>query len=661
MKKFVFGLMTVISILLVSSCREGKVTDLQPAPYGVYSEGLIGSVEPQGWIKEFLERQRTGLSGHPEAMCYPYNTCLWDGEIGRERGNHGADWWRYEQTAYYSDGLLRLGYLLDDEEFINKVEKGIHYSLNKISEQGIFGLRWDTGDGTNDDDRYAVWPQAVYFRAIQAYYEATGDESILPVLENHFLGIGEEMFRKERNAINIEGALWTYEHTGNPDLLKHAEAAWQNGDFWIREPERMTEKRLYQHGVTCCEQLKLPLLLYAYTGKKEYLDWATRIERRLEDEDLLPDGIISSSEYLDGKTVNHSHETCDITDYSWTLGYFLMTTGEAKWGDMIEKATFNALPGAIGKDFKTLQYLSSVNQFISTGHSNNNEFMHGRTWMQYRPVHQVECCVGNVHRAMPNYVARMWMMSGPDNLVAAMYGPSKVTFNHSDGGSCTVTEKTEYPFSDDVEFSFRFSRPGSHDMSFSFRMPEWADDLQVELNNEPANFEVTQGGFATIHRNFRTGDSIRIRFVTHIELKDLEGQGSYVERGPLLFTYSIPEECTEDNEEYNYIHGKASANPDFKSWNKVPAAKWNYALCGAKAEKLKVEWTGSSEYPFDEAACRISVPVIEIRDWELDEGVFTPENPARVIPADGAEPTRLDLVPYGTSYLRLTVFPVMKN
>lgn len=117
--------MTVISILLVSSCREGKVTDLQPTPYGVYSEGLIGSVEPQGWIKEFLERQRTGLSGHPEAMCYPYNTCLWDGEIGRERGNHGADWWRYEQTAYYSDGLLRLGYLLDDEEFINKVEKGI--------------------------------------------------------------------------------------------------------------------------------------------------------------------------------------------------------------------------------------------------------------------------------------------------------------------------------------------------------------------------------------------------------------------------------------------------------------------------------------------------------------------------------------------------------
>lgn len=661
MKKLQFCLWTVIAFIFASCSRNTQVTELFPAPYGVYSEGLIGSVEPEGWIREFLERQRSGLSGHPEAMCYPYNTCLWDGEITRERGNHGSDWWRYEQTAYYSDGLLRLGYLLNDRKFIDKIEKGIHYSLNDINEQGIFGLRWGAGDGAEDDDRYVVWPQAVYFRAIQAYYYATGDETVLPVLENHFLGIQADTLRKARNAVNIEGALWTYGQTGNPDLLEHAESAWQNGDLWLRDPVRFTEERLHEHGVTCCEQLKLPLLLYAYTGKEEYLDWATRIEHRLEDEDLLPDGVISSAEYLAGKTVNHSHETCDITDYSWTLGYFLMTTGEARWGDMIEKATFNALPGAIGKDFKTLQYLSSVNQFISTGHSNNNEFMHGRTWMQYRPVHQVECCVGNVHRAMPNYVARMWMMSGPDELVAAMYGPSKVGFNLSDGSRCTVNEKTEYPFSDEITFSFNFSRPGTHDMSFSFRIPEWVDDIRIELNNEPANFEVTEGGFASVHRNFRTGDSIHISFTTPIGIKDLDNQGSYIERGPLLFTYAIPEICTEDLEEYNYIHGKASANPSFKSWNKVPAAKWNYALCNANAEDLRLEWTGSGKYPFDEAACKIAVPVIEIKDWDLDEGVFTPENPDNAVPADGAEITQLELVPYGTSYLRLTVFPVIKN
>ena len=74
-------------------------------------------VRPEGWLLGQLQTQKEGLTGHPEALSYPYNTCLWAGEIPR-MGTHGQDWWRYEQTAYYTDGLLRLGYLLGDDEFI---------------------------------------------------------------------------------------------------------------------------------------------------------------------------------------------------------------------------------------------------------------------------------------------------------------------------------------------------------------------------------------------------------------------------------------------------------------------------------------------------------------------------------------------------------------
>lgn len=651
-------LTAAVCLAVLASCSRPAATDLEPAPYGVYSEGLIGRIHTEGWIREFLDRQSSGLSGHPEAMCYPYNTCLWDGEITRERGKHGSDWWRYEQTAYYSDGLLRLGYLTDNREFIDKVEKGIRYTLAHTDTNGIYGLRWSMEKEDGDEADYVFWPQAVYFRAIQAYYEKTGDDSILPVLENHFLSIPQEYLRRARNAINIEGLLWTYAHTGNPDLLERAVKTWEDGEFWLRDSLRLTEERLYQHGVTCCEQLKLPVLLYTYTGDRRYLDYALAIERRLEDEDLLPDGVISSAEYLCGKAANHSHETCDIADYSWTLGYFLMATGEAKWGDMIERAAFNACPGAVGKDFRTLQYFSSVNQFICTGHSNNNDFCKGRTWMQYRPVHQVECCVGNVHRIMPNYAARMWMMSGKDSPVAALFGPSSTSVVLSDGSECTICEETAYPFSDDIQFVFKFDRPGRHNMTFSFRIPEWADDIVVTRNGAPANFEVSPGGFASIEDSFSSSDTVCLRFVTGIEVKDLEGQGCYVQRGPLLFTYAIPEECSEDFEQYNYIHGKVSGNPEFKPWNKVPAAKWNYALKGVSAEDLKLEWTGSDAYPFDKPACIVRVPVVEVEGWTLDEGVYTPANPTKVTVSPDAPEEHIDLMPYGTSYLRLTVFPV---
>ena len=71
---------------------------------------------------EYLQTQKVGLTGHPEALSYPYTTNLWDGEIPR-MGKHGRDWWRYEQTAYYTDGLIRLGYLINDEAMIEKAKK----------------------------------------------------------------------------------------------------------------------------------------------------------------------------------------------------------------------------------------------------------------------------------------------------------------------------------------------------------------------------------------------------------------------------------------------------------------------------------------------------------------------------------------------------------
>ena len=134
---------------------------------------------------------------------------------------------------------------------------------------------------------------------------------------------------------------------------------------------------MQMHGVTFCEELKLPVLLYAYTGDKRYLDLALNAQRKAERDDVLPDGVPASAEALVGSAnVINSHETCDIADYTWTLGYFLMTTGEAKWADKIEKAVFNACPGTITKDFKALQYFSSVNQVIATGNSNHNDFFH---------------------------------------------------------------------------------------------------------------------------------------------------------------------------------------------------------------------------------------------------------------------------------------------
>ncbi|MCR5409217.1 MAG: lipoprotein, partial [Bacteroidales bacterium] len=162
-----------------------------------WQESSLKDIRPEGWLLEKLEAQKDGLTGHPEALSYPYNTCLWAGEIPR-MGSHGQDWWRYEQTAYYTDGLLRLGYLLDDEEFIGKGEAGIEYTLEHPWENGRLGSKVISN----------TWPFAVFFRAMKAAYDVHPDPSVLEALTRHYNSIPLEQLVRKRDIINIEGMLW---------------------------------------------------------------------------------------------------------------------------------------------------------------------------------------------------------------------------------------------------------------------------------------------------------------------------------------------------------------------------------------------------------------------------------------------------------------------
>ena len=142
-----------------------------------FEDNLIDKVIPNGWLKDFLENQRDGMTGHPESMSYPYDSNLWDGEIVRNTTSYGSDWWRYEQTAYYTDGLLRLSYLLDDAELAAAAEAGIKYTLQNPDSTGR--LPHSTFKSAS------MWPMAVFWRAIKAYYDRTEDENIPKILERH--------------------------------------------------------------------------------------------------------------------------------------------------------------------------------------------------------------------------------------------------------------------------------------------------------------------------------------------------------------------------------------------------------------------------------------------------------------------------------------------
>lgn len=140
------------------------------------------------------------------------------------------------------------------------------------------------------------------------------------------------------------------------------------------------------------------------------------------------------------------------------------------------------------------------------------------------------------------------------------------------------------------------------------------------------------------------------------------GGGMYVERGPILYSFPIPADIQEDTEIYDNLAGKASANPDFKSWSMTPAGKWNYAIDVAALDRLRVNQHSTEGFPFDlgQSPVSIDIPAVGVVGWDLEEGRYTPALPADVT-AEQEQPTLIRLVPYGSTTLRLTTFPVYRR
>ena len=614
----------------------------------VFQEGLIADIKPKGWLLEFLQRQRTGLTGHPEALSYPYNTCLWAGEIPRN-GDYGQDWWRYEQTAYYTDGLLRLGYLLDDEELISKGEQGITYTLAHPQSNGRLGSSVIS----------SLWPQAVFWRAMKAYADVHGNPTTLKTAlrRNYNSMTNADLINGRRHILNLEGLLWYYGISGTRSLLTKAETAYKTGGFEFDKTDSSSDEFIHLHGVTYCEMLKVPLLLYAYTGNEEYLRIAMNAERKLERDHLLPDGVPTSAEYTQGRDIDVAHETCDITDYTWSLGYFLTVTGQAEWADRIERAIFNAAPGAVTANFDAVQYFSSVNQIICTGNSDNNKFKRGSTWMAYRPTHETECCAGNMHRMMPNFASRLWMRGADEAIAAAMYSPSEIDFKVGET-PCHIAEETYYPFSGDI--TFRFSLPEQTHFPFVFRIPGWCEQYQITLNGNPVSTSAYGEGFKVLNRDWNDGDIVTLSLgMTPKVVEAADRQGKYVECGPLLMAYSIPATVTEDTNTYSNMNGKVPGD-GFKCWSMKPNGAFNYAI-NTDDETLELnidEEKLANAYPFDldGTPLSISLPVRTIT-WTVENNRYNPVLPASENVVLSNTRKNINLVPYGAAKLRVTVFP----
>ena len=45
--------------------------------YFKFEQVDVNTIKPKGWLREFLERQMRGLTGHLDEITYPFNSVSW--------------------------------------------------------------------------------------------------------------------------------------------------------------------------------------------------------------------------------------------------------------------------------------------------------------------------------------------------------------------------------------------------------------------------------------------------------------------------------------------------------------------------------------------------------------------------------------------------------
>ena len=285
-----------------------------------------------------------------------------------------------------------------------------------------------------------------------------------------------------------------YRHTGDEKYLKVADACL---DLPMMEQVLGGPKDPLpgRHASTWVDYLMGVYQFGLMTGNERYAKFVLRTIDRISENHLFVTGSMSSHEEFrsgaDGwqlQEASHTEETCCAAIWVACLENVLRGTGDFRYADLIERAAYNAIFASQNPNTGDFCYFVNL-----TG---NNK--------PYDPPPQLgrHCCEGNGLMAIGRLPGLIYGKTA-SGLAVNLYAASEADVEIG-GASVRVAQETAYPYSG-VTIRIDPDRPAR--FASTYRIPSWsATPPAVTVNSESV-----QPG-AAIHREWKTGDQVRIRF-----------------------------------------------------------------------------------------------------------------------------------------------------
>lgn len=622
-----------------------------------------GAVEPKGWVREQLSRQREGLTGHLGEI-----SAWLQKEDNAWLSKNGKGKYGWEELPYWLKGYIELAYIFNDPKMLAECKIWVEGTLASQRPDGDFGPDQRFEDGSRD-----YWANMVMLFCLQSYHEHTNDPRVLELMSKYFryqATVPDEKmltgyWQKMRGGDNIYSIHWLYNRTGDPELLNLAEKIHRRTADW-----RLKDNLPNWHNVNIAQCFREPAQYYLQTKQPGDLQAAYanfhEVRKRYGQ---VPGGMFGGDEncrpgYDDPR---QGVETCGLVEQMLSDQLLFQITADPFWADHCEEVAFNSYPAAVMPDFKSLRYLTAPNMVVSDSKNHAPGIDNAGPFLVMNPF-SCRCCQHNHSHGWPYFNKHAWMATADRGLCAVLYTANEVRAKVADGTEVSIAQETHYPFEDGIRFHITTGKPVAFPLYL--RVPAWCAEPRVAVAGEAA-VPVKGGKFIRIEREWKSGDTLDLTLPMTLRTQIWErNHGSVsVSYGPLTFSLRIGERYDRKSSTETAIGDSGwqkGADPEkWPSFEIHPTTPWNYGLvldANHPEKSFAVErgtWP-ADDYPFtpESAPVRLKAKAKRVPEWSLDRhGLCAVLQDSPVLSNEMEE--TVTLIPMGAARLRISAFPVI--
>ncbi|MHB1020835.1 MAG: beta-L-arabinofuranosidase domain-containing protein [Acidobacteriaceae bacterium] len=220
-------------------------------------------------------------------------------------------------------------------------------------------------------------------------------------------------------------------------------------------------------------------------------------------------------------TKAHFETPCGSYAQTKLSRYLMCFTGDAKYGDGLERVLYNTVLGTKIPDSD-----GDYPYYSNYGAQATKEFYSAK-W---------PCCSGTLVQGVADYAKNIYFHSG-DSLYVNLFLPSEVHWR-----GMKLVQQTRYPAEDTIAMRIESVRP--REFALQVRIPGWLKQpARIMVNDAPVQVVARPGSFAAVRRMWRDGDRIEVRLPQEFRteaIDDLHPETVALMRGPVMYVALNP-------------------------------------------------------------------------------------------------------------------------